>query len=342
VAARRFDAKATANDILMDVAVLHLALIGNQALLEANRLSESQAYAIVRVTADYAVAGQGRPADAERAKSEWGYRRADVQKSEEELGVTAARLANRLNLDPSVRLHAAGGPLVPLDLVALDTPPEDLIQVAIQNRPDLSARTAEIGEAEAHKDQEIARPFLPIVWLGFSGGVFGGGSNLSPPLMAHFGGRTDFDVRVYWTLLNLGAGNLALIRQRDAQLGQAVATRARTLNRAREEVMAARADAQATRNQIAIARRELTSARNGFHQDLDRMRSMGAMRLAEIRPIEVINSLNLVARARTHLIRALVGYDQAQFRLWVALGSPPPLVETSAPGEPPVPEYLQP
>ena len=342
VAARRFDARATENDILMDVAVLHLELIGNQALLEANRLSESQAYEIVRVTNEYAVAGQGRLADANRARSEWGYRRADVQKAEELLGVTVARLANRLNLDPSVRLHAAGGPLVPLDLVALDTPPEDLIQVAIQNRPDLAARTAEIGESDYHKSQEIARPFLPTVWLGFSGGVIGGGSNLAPPLLAHFGGRTDFDVRVWWTLLNMGAGNLALIRQRDAQLGQAVATRARTLNRARAEVIAARADAQAARNQIELARRELTSARNGFDQDLDRMRFMGELELGEVRPIEVINSLNLVARARANLIRALVRYDQAQFRLWVALGSPPPLVETSAPDAPPVPEYLQP
>ena len=72
------------------------------------------------------------------------------------------------------------------------------------------------------------------------------------------------------------------------------------------------------------------------------MRFMGALELAEVRPLEVINLLNLVARARANLIRALVRYDQAQFRLWVALGSPPPLVETSAPGEPPVPEYLQP
>jgi outer membrane protein TolC len=342
VAASRFHARATENDILMDVAVLHLELIGNQALLEANRLSESQAYEIVRVTAAYAAAGQGRQADAYRARSEWGYRRADVQRAEEHLGVTVARLANRLNLDPSVRLHAAGGPLVPLNLVALDTTPEDLIQVAIQNRPDLAARTAEIGEAEAHKSQEIARPLLPSLWLGFSGGVFGGGSNLSPPLVAHFGGRTDFDVRLWWTLLNLGAGNLALIRQRDAQLGQAVATRARTLNRAREEVIAARAEAQAARNQIEVARRELASARNGFHQDLDRIRLMGALETAEIRPLEVINLLNLLARARANLIRASVGYDQAQFRLWVALGSPPPLVETSAPGKPPVPEYLQP
>ena len=98
VAASRFHARATENDILMDVAVLHLELIGNQALLEANCLSESQAYELVRVTAAYAAAGQGRQADAYRARSEWGYRRADVQKAEEHLGVTVARLANRLNL----------------------------------------------------------------------------------------------------------------------------------------------------------------------------------------------------------------------------------------------------
>ena len=50
MAAARFNARATENDILMDVAVLHLELIGNDALLEANRLSEAQAYEIVRVT----------------------------------------------------------------------------------------------------------------------------------------------------------------------------------------------------------------------------------------------------------------------------------------------------
>ncbi len=60
------------------------------------------------------------------------------------------------------------------------------------------------------------------------------------------------------------------------------------------------------------------------------------------RPIEVINSLNLLAAARIHLIDAIVHYDQAQFRLWVSLGSPPPLVETSTPDQPPVPEYLVP
>ena len=96
------------------------------------------------------------------------------------------------------------GPLVPLNLVALETPTEELVQVAIQQRPDLAARSAEIGQAEYTVKEEIGRPLLPTLWLGFSGGAFGGGSNLVPPLVGNFGGRTDFDVRLYWTFLNIG------------------------------------------------------------------------------------------------------------------------------------------
>jgi outer membrane protein TolC len=100
--------------------------------------------------------------------------------------------------------------------------------------------------------------------------------------------------------------------------------------------MEALAEAKAARNQIGIARQELKSSHEGFHEDLERSRqNLG-------RPIEVINSLNLLARARAHLIDAIIRYDQAQFRLWVALGTPPPLVETSTPDQPPVPEYLVP
>ena len=40
-------------------------------------------------------------------------------------------------------------------------------------------------------------------------------------------------------------------------------------------------------------------------------------------PIEVVNSLDLLARARQDFIAAIVEYDQAQFRLFVALGNPP-------------------
>ena len=66
VIASQFNARATENDILMEVAVYHIELIRHNVLLEANRLSESQAYEIVRATNQYAITGQGRQADADR------------------------------------------------------------------------------------------------------------------------------------------------------------------------------------------------------------------------------------------------------------------------------------
>ena len=223
----RFHAQATANEILLDVANLYIELLGNQAILEAQRLSESQVHDVVGITRHFAEIGLGRDSDANRAFSQWKRRRALVLKAEEDLAVTAARLANRLNLDPSARLEAAGDPLAEINLVDLSTPQRDLVQFALRERPDIISRTAAIAEAEAHYRQEIGRPLLPTLWLGFSGSVFGGGSQLVPPEVGNFAGRTDFDVSVFWTFLNMGAGNLALIRERRARMGEMSAEQAR-------------------------------------------------------------------------------------------------------------------
>jgi hypothetical protein len=47
------------------------------------------------------------------------------------------------------------------------------------------------------------------------------------------------------------------------------------------------------------------------------------------RPIEVLQSARLLAAARQALLLAIIRYDEAQFRLFVALGQPPDL---AAPG----------
>jgi outer membrane protein TolC len=326
-----FSARAIFNDITLDVAVLHLDLLANQAILDAQRLSESQVYQVAVIVNDFASTGAGRKADADRARAEWKLHRAAVLRAEEELAVSAARLANRLNLDPSVRLRPIGGPLVPVNLIALETETRDLVDYALRRRPEMPARAATISAAEYHRSQEVARPLLPTVWLGLSGGLFGGGSNIIPPTLAHFGGRTDFDVRLFWTFMNMGAGNLSLINRRQAQLNEAEIQRVLVINQIRREVTSARALGLAARTEIDIARTELASAESGFREDLDRSRQKLG------RPIEVLNSLNLLAAARVNLIKALLQYDQAQFRLFVALGSPPPLPAPSADPVPPPP-----
>ncbi len=196
-----------------------------------------------------------------------------------------------------------------------------------------------MGSAEFRLKRERSRPWLPTLWIAFSGDGFGGGSNIVPPTVGHFGGRTDFDARVFWTVLNGGLGNAALQKQQRAEVNEAIAARVRAINRVRDEVASARAEALAQRQMVETARVQVNSAEDGYREDRIHLRlSLG-------RPIETVNSLLLLARVRIDLIRAIVRANQAQFALWVALGSPPPLGPDADPnqgsaGPPPVPVRL--
>ena len=206
-----------------------------------------------------------------------------------------------------------------MTIVAPQTPLPALIATAVRSRPEVGARATALAAARTRVREEQCRPLLPTVFLGFSGGAFGGGSNLTGPELAHFGGRTDFDVMAYWTLLNFGAGNHSLIKQRRAQAGEAAGEQARVIAEIRSEVAAAYADVTATRQQVDITTRELASAEAGFREDLERIRNTVG------RPLEAVNSLQLLNQARAARIRAVTDYNKAEFRLFVALGSRPPL-----------------
>jgi outer membrane protein TolC len=318
VTRRQFEAVATSNDVLRDVVVAHIDLVAAHAALQAMIQSEDETLAVARITSDYAEAGEGRLADADRANAEARLSRVEILRLQEEVAVASSRLAQLLNLDPSMRLEPVTAALVPIILVPLDATAENLLREALQRRPEMAARAARVAEAETQLVQEKARPFLPTLWMGFSGGVFGGGSNLVPPLIGNFGGRSDFDVRLFWTISNLGAGNYSLAARRRAEVGVAMGEQSRTIAEVRREVAEARAEAEAAWLRIESARRQVQSAEEGYHRDLERSREdLG-------RPIEVLNSVNLLATARQDLVRAIADFNRQQYRLFVALGSPPP------------------
>ena len=319
VVGARFNASDTANKVLLEVASLYIDLIGAEAILEARRVTAAESDRIAASVAAYAATGQGRKSDADRAEADRRRFQADIQKAEERAAVASALLAERLNLDPSAQLRPLAGPLEPIELINPETPPEELIRSAVARRPDLAAREALVSQAEYRVKQEKARPLLPTIWLGFSGGAFGGGSNLTATPLGSFAGRTDFDVRAYWTVLNLGAGNASLIKQRKAQAGQAMADRSRVINQIRAEVASARAQSLALRSQVTNARFGLRTAEDGYRQDQIRLRETLAL------PIEALDSLRLLSDARVALIQAITRANRTQFALFVSLGAPPPL-----------------
>jgi outer membrane protein TolC len=330
VAASRYDVRATFNSILLDVSTQYLELVGAEAWFAALRHSEFDMAEIVRATLAFAEAGQGRESDANRARSEALLLRARVQAAEGDIAVAAARLSKLLQLNPSVALRAPGRPLAIVTLVNPNEPLESLVETAIRFRPELGARSSEVSAAEVRYRQERMRPLLPTMSMGFSSGTFGGGSALVDPTYGSFSGRNDFDVMALWTLQNAGMGNVSLWRQRRAEVGQSVANRIRMLNQVRREVASAQADCAARRREVEFAILQLRTAELGFVEEVRRARG------GEGLPIEALNLIDLLVDAREDLIRATVAYNQAEFRLFVALGWPPIVaVPTSPPQEVP-------
>ncbi len=272
---------------------------------------------VARLTADYAIEGRGRKADADRAATELARREAEFQAAEGSVLVTSARLAEVLNIDPSIRLHPTDAWVTPHPIVPQPIPVAELIAIALLQRPELGERRAVIQQALLNLDGAKVLPFSPNYIIGFSAGGFGGGSNLVNPVFGAFGGRTDFDAVFYWTLQNMGVGNLALINVARSRVGIAQYQQVAILDRVRAEVAESYARSHARYAQIGTTEQAVRTGLDGFREDLSRIE--GAVGL----PIEVLDNLRLLADARFEYLDAIVDYNESQFALYVAMGQPP-------------------
>jgi outer membrane protein TolC len=327
---RQSMAAATENNTLLDVAAAYFSLLGAEVRLEALRKGEVEVAEIVRLTEAFAKNGQGRVGDVNRAKANAGLVHLQSQETEADVAAASARLAALLNLDPSVRLRTPGGEIQPVQIIDENEDLGTLIQRGLMNRPEVRARLQELAEARTRVRQERIRPLLPTLSVGFSVGGFGGGSNLTAAGIAQVGGgvqvspsfgrfdsRTDFDVFAVWTLQNAGAGNRALARRAEAVVGQAVAALDQTTNEVRREVAEALADTQAAARQMQLARTQLKVAEEGFHEEMIRIKGTVA------RALETIDSFRQLLDAQQEILHAVVIYNAAQYRLFVAVGASP-------------------
>jgi outer membrane protein TolC len=317
VAAQRFGSVAVRNQMLLDVAVAYTELLRSEGARAVAIQVREEAREVARLTAAYAETGEGRRADANRAATELARRETDVLEAEGNVITTSARLAQLLNLNPSTRLHPNEAWVVPTALVPEPIPLKELIATAMLQRPELMEQQAAIRGALLTLQGAKVLPFSPNIIMGFSGGDFGGGSNLVPTRFGNFGGRTDFDTIGYWSLRNLGVGNAAMINAAASRARMANWQQIQVLDQVRTEVASGFARTHARFAQIGVAEEAVRSGQAAFAEDLLRIRAREGL------PIEVLDSLRLLARARMEYLTAIVDYDVAQFELYVALGQPP-------------------
>jgi outer membrane protein TolC len=316
---REFATIAMRNQVLLRVALAYSELLRAEGERAVALQVRDEGHEVARLTAAYALAGEGRQADADRAATEYARRQADVQAAEGRVLVASARLAEVLNIDPSLRLHPTDASVVPFPIVPDPIPISELIALALLQRPELAERRAAIRGALLTLDGAKLLPFSPNLLIGMSAGGFGGGSNLVRPVFGGFGGRTDFDAVGYWTLQNLGVGNLAMINLARSRLKASEFREIAVLDQVRAEVAEAYARTHARFAQIATTESAVRAGTNAYREDLLRIRERARNAL----PIELLDSFRLLARARTEYVAAIVDYNEAQFELYVALGQPP-------------------
>jgi outer membrane protein TolC len=315
--AQRFASEATRNDVLRRVASAYVDLLrqaGRRAILLQIRSDTAE---VARLTAEYANTGKGRPADADRAATELERRNAELLVVEGDVINASTRLAQLLNLDPTVELRPSESWVVPTPLVSDVVELPQLLALAYVRRPELAADRASIEGAILSLRGSQILAFSPTTMVGFSAGSMGGGSNLVPVRFGSYRQRTDFDVIAYWTLQSMGIGNKAMIDVSRSQVRAADFRRLQTLNLVREQVAAAYNRAQVRFASIDTAESAVRASLDAFTEDLDRVRNNVGL------PIEVLDSLRLLANSRYEYLDAIAEYNRSQFELYVALGQPP-------------------
>jgi outer membrane protein TolC len=325
-------ATAVQYDVLLRVSLAYVELLrseGRQAIAKKNR---EEGVVIAGLAFEHAQTGKGRKADADRAEVELKRRDAELTQAEGETLAASARLAQLLNLDPSVRLRPIDGWAVPAPLVPDPIPLPELLAIALMRRPELASRRSEVQGALYELSLAKALPFSPNVILGFSSGGFGGGSDLisSPPgfisgngtvvtapRFSPLFGRSDLDAVVYWTFRNMGVGNVALFRAADSRVKQSRLRELETLNMVRAQVAESHGWVSARFLQIDAAEKAVRASQEAYSQDLIRIKGGQGL------PLEVVDSMRLLARSRYDYLDSIIEYNRAQFQLWVALGQPP-------------------
>ena len=210
VQAQSAAAQATGFQIQLAAAEAYLDLLQAYGALAVNADTLEHTSTMLKYATAADRAGLTKTAgDINRARAEYDIRREQRVQLEGDVGIVSARLAHLLLLRPTVVLKPADMRIVPITLVPVESNVDELVNIAMANRPEVQEGRAFSAAAFARVRQARLAPLLPRVDFSYLGGTFGGGVNSQ---MGDFGSRGQGEVDVYWQLTNLGMGDAARTR----------------------------------------------------------------------------------------------------------------------------------
>ena len=245
--------------------------------------------------------------------------------------VQSANLTEVLRLDPRAVVEPMERDHVQITLIDPGRSLEELMPIALRNRPDLSSRQAMVKASDYAIRREQGRMLLPSVFLtGFQSpggmliqaGMFGLGPNSS---LNQWTGREDVSVQLMWQLEGFGVGNLARIKRQRGQQSEAIIDLRRAQDMVAADVNRALARAQSASARVIQADRSLRTGIitfNGQIEGLGQTNRFGDVLVLVNRPQQAVYALQLLYVAFEEYFTTVAEYNRAQFDLFHALGYP--------------------
>lgn len=259
---------------------------------------------------------------------------ADLQQrslsARQEWRVQSARLTKVLRLDPRSVVEPLEHDHLQITLIDPAKTLDELMPVALVNRPELASASALAQAAEIDIRKEKARPFIPNIALnGFQtplemiqGGIFGLGINSK---LNQWVGRDDISIQPMWQLSNGFIGNLAAIKAARGGESLAIIALFDAQDKVAEEVNQAHARLQSAAVRLVQADRSLRTGiitLNGSVEGLEHISRFGDVLVPITRPQEAVYALQLLNEAFDEYFTTVADYNRAQFELFHALGYP--------------------
>jgi outer membrane protein TolC len=256
--------------------------------------------------------------------------------------VSSANLTQVLRLDPRAMILPTEHDHLQITLIDLGLTLDDLMPIALTNRPELAARRDLVQAAAIGVEREKKRPLLPIVMLnGFQsagmyiqGGIFALGPNSS---LNQVTGRDDVSLQLIWQLDGLGVGNLGRIKAQRGQQSRAIIDLRRTQDQVVADVARSYARVQSAAARVLQADRGVRTGIitfNGHLEGLGQTRRLENVLVLTFRPQEAVYSLQQLNVSLEEYFTTVAEYNRAQFELFHALGYPArELAEIRPPGE---------
>ena len=248
----------------------------------------------------------------------------------QEWRVQSANLTQVLRLDPRAVVEPLEHDHAQITLIDPARTLDDLMPIALTNRPELASQQALVQAAVAAIRREKARPFVPNLMLnGFQtpyemiqAGIFGLGPNSS---LNQWAGRFDFSIQPMWQLENFGIGNLARIKAQRGMESRAIIEFFKAQDMVAADVTRAQARVQSAAARVLQADRALRTAIitfNGNFEGLRQTTRLGNVLVMVNRPQEAVFALQLLYVAWSEYFATVGDYNRAQFELFHALGYP--------------------